>query len=111
MESQRLNDDRGVVDPWGIHVQGQDPRDTFRVFSTDRLSEKLEGQVCFARHPLFLHDLCYYSAPLVSHALFVGEGSRPEICESIGAQNKESIVGVRAKLPMGDLGFGSDIRW
>jgi hypothetical protein len=75
------------------------------------MPEKFEGQICFTRHPLFIHDLRNYSAPLINHALFVGELGRPEVCESIGAQDKESIIRVRAKLPVGDLGFGGDIRW
>ena len=43
--------------------------------------------------------------------LFVRERSRPEVYESIGAQNKEPIVGVGVKPPVGDFGFGGDIRW
>ena len=75
------------------------------------MPEKFQGQIGLTRHPLSVQNLRNYSAPLVGHALFVGEGSGPEICESIGAQNEESIVGVRTKLPVGDIGFGGNIRW
>jgi len=75
------------------------------------MPEKFQGQICFARRPLFLRGLRNHPAPLINHALFVREGGGPEVCESIGAQNKKPVINVRAKLPMGDLGFGRDIRW
>jgi hypothetical protein len=75
------------------------------------MPEKFEGQICFTRHSLFVRDLRNYSAPLINHTLFIGEGSRPEVCESVGTQNKETIICVRAKLPVGDFGLGGDIRW
>jgi len=73
--------------------------------------EKFQSQICFTRRPFFVHDLRGESAPLVNHGLFVGKGGGPKICEAIGAQDKETIVGVRAKRPMRNFRFGSDIRW
>ena len=111
MRSQRLDNNRGIVDPGGVHVQRQNPRNTLRVLSPDRLPEKFKGQICFARRPLFLRGLRDHPAPLINHALFVREGTGPEVCESIGAQDKKSVINVGAKLPVSDFGFGRDIRW
>ena len=41
--SQRLNNNRGVINPRGIHVQCQNPRNTFCVFSPDGVPEKFQG--------------------------------------------------------------------
>lgn len=75
------------------------------------MPKEFQSQICLTRYPLFVHDLGDYSAPLIHHALFVGERSRPEIRESIGAQNEESIIGMRVELPVCDFWFCGNIRW